>query len=627
MRNLLTIALAGLAGLAGCATARTFELPMTAPDLVSDGASDALVAYLGQPGADPSVCDLAVAGPHLAAIPDDAGRALASGLADGRIAPAAWRACTDAMLGHLDGDRAAAFLDPMAKAYRALLVDPRLDHDPRVGARLAALQSFYAERDAALHAHQPLTTKLVASLRTALDKDRLGATGQRFGRALLEAMAVEHGSFRGATVDALALDRLQAAGDDASLRLLSARLPEPSLRLDARRRVVRLAIARSPFPEVRADAATVEERVMKQGANPVSTAAHPPRDAAIHAPGPPRGVLVRQQPLAQRVTLLSWSDEPPSVIEPLALRESLQVDLEGISRPVTVCAPPSALDPSPCLSPGELTVQSPLAWRDGAGAVHLVEQLSSHDAVRMARAGERLRLPVAIAGKALTAIDWDLAFARPDDLVLQGAAGGGDGPRLEVKVDARDPRRWIYRIDAGGERYRAVIEREDVVKFHVVSKGGTGAPGEFGGNGMDGSDGSAASSCGGNGGSGGNGGPGGDGGSGGPGGRGGDVALTAVCSGAACGEVAAVLRGTVLSLGGDGGPGGSGGAGGRGGSGGAGASGCESTDSDGNATAGPSGSSGSSGSDGSSGANGPSGPPGAPGAVTLRIAPPPPNRS
>jgi len=50
-------------GLVGCAP--SFPRPMTAQELVRFDAGDALVAYLAQPDASPTVCDPRAAGPHV----------------------------------------------------------------------------------------------------------------------------------------------------------------------------------------------------------------------------------------------------------------------------------------------------------------------------------------------------------------------------------------------------------------------------------------------------------------------------------------------------------------------------------------------------------------------------------
>jgi hypothetical protein len=57
------------AGICGCA--QRFELPMTAAEAAAHGTGAALVAYLGQPDASASMCDLRGTGPHLFAVSPD----------------------------------------------------------------------------------------------------------------------------------------------------------------------------------------------------------------------------------------------------------------------------------------------------------------------------------------------------------------------------------------------------------------------------------------------------------------------------------------------------------------------------------------------------------------------------
>ncbi|HEX6839865.1 MAG TPA: hypothetical protein VF334_24990, partial [Polyangia bacterium] len=96
--RLVTLSALALVVAAGAGCAHTYALPMTAAELAADGSGDALVAYLGQRDASPTVCDLGAAGPHLAGLDDDDRAALVRGLVDGTIAPEPWRRCANALL-------------------------------------------------------------------------------------------------------------------------------------------------------------------------------------------------------------------------------------------------------------------------------------------------------------------------------------------------------------------------------------------------------------------------------------------------------------------------------------------------------------------------------------------------
>src|SRR6185369_6953110 len=120
---------------------------------------------------------------------------------------------------------------------------------------------------------------------------------------------------------------------------------------------------------------TVEETVMKHGSNPIALAEHAPLSGRIdQARVPMRGVLVRQQVWAQTATLLGYSGDRPgvSVLPELKLRGALVVEAEGVSHPVTLCAPSKRLDPTPCISVHDVRLLNPAAYLDKGGAFHFV---------------------------------------------------------------------------------------------------------------------------------------------------------------------------------------------------------------------------------------------------------------
>src|SRR5262249_33743788 len=164
-------------------------------------------------------------------------------------------------------------------------------------------------------------------------------------------------------------------------------LPDANLRQEARRRVIRLKIAESPFPEVRENPAAVEEVVMKLGAYPISPADYPPLRGAIDASRVPlRGVVGRQHLHEHAATLLGSAGDRPgvSVLPEVNLRGALTVELRGISRPVTLCRPAKDLDPSPCLVASDVKLENPMAYLDQDGAFHFVEHVAAHDAINLA---------------------------------------------------------------------------------------------------------------------------------------------------------------------------------------------------------------------------------------------------
>lgn len=597
--------------LGGCA--HRFQLPMTADALAAHDTGPALVTYLSQPDASPSVCNLHSRGPHLTGLDADKRSWLLRGLTDGAISPLVWQRCADALLRSAPAEAAASLLDTVGSSYRKLLRSSALEESPAIQRRLGAMHQLYLDRTIGVGGHAARDQALFSGLRRALAAHRLGPIATRFGEELIATVELERGSWAGRAVDTPMIDALYAAADEKTLRRFLTRLPQPELRDQSRRRVLRLHIAASPFAEVRDHAEQVEEIVMSQGIYRLSPADYPPvRGWLDRERLPMRGVLVRQHLVTQTATLLGYSSERPtrSVLPELQLRGGLLMELKGISRPVTLCGPRTALDPSPCIAVDDVTLDNPLVYLDADSAFHFVDQIPLRDAVALARQRERFRLPVHVGGRPLLTMDWSLSYERPADLIFTGTRPG-DEPSFTVDVDHADPARFLFQVTGPLGSFLAAVEQPDALDFHIISRG---APGYAGSSGSSGSGGSSGSECQ-NGGDGGNGGPGGPGGD---GGNGGNITVRLSCGDAPCSPAAALLPHIILSQGGPGGPGGSGGAGGAGGAGGSGRSPTTHIDSDGNTvTDDPGCSGGSSGSAGSSGSDGSPGASGRPGQVTF----------
>src|SRR6185503_19182329 len=162
---------------------------------------------------------------------------------------------------------------------------------------------------------------------------------------------------------------LAASKDEPTLRLFVDRLPTEDLRNEARRRIVRLHIAASTYPEVRANADDVEERVLIRGSNPIDLAKQAPTRGWLDEDHVPmRGVLVRQDLWNQTAKLLGYRNNAPplSILPDLQLRHALDVDVAGVSKPVTICAPKKELDPTPCIAPEDVRLGNPVAYLDKA---------------------------------------------------------------------------------------------------------------------------------------------------------------------------------------------------------------------------------------------------------------------
>jgi hypothetical protein len=493
---------------------------MTAAQVATFDSGAALVAYLGQPDASPTVCDPRAKGPHLRTFDGKTRTLLVRGLADGGIKPDLWRRCASVLLRGSPPEDAASLLDAIGRAHRKLLKASDFEKRPDLQDRVGVMQQLYLGRKNGIDGHLDMDKPMFDALRRALAAHRLGPASTRFGGELITAVDVEQGQWEGRAIDETAIDALFQARDEKTLLLFGDRLAKPDLREHSRRRVIRLHIAASPYPEVHAGATTVEEAVLKQGSFSLSPAEHRPVRGWLD-PGkmPIRGVLVRQHVWQQTATLLGYSGEPPtiSVLPELKLRGALMIEVEGISRPVTLCGPAQSLDPSPCISVHDVSIENPVAYLDKGGAFHFVDEIGMRDAVKLAEGRDSFLLPVSVSGQRLLAFDWRLSFERPEDLVLTGSQPGSDGPALNVVADNRDPARFVFTVSGAGKSYLAVVESQDLGAFHIASRGAEGFEGTTGSSGSSGTNGGECES-------------GGAGGDGGPGGAGGPVASAAMSS-------------------------------------------------------------------------------------------------
>lgn len=433
---------------------------------------------------------------------------------------------------------------------------------------------------------------------------------------------IQRGTLRGRPIDAALIHRLALEGDDASLALLARWLRPPALRDDAARRLVRLRIARSPFPEVRDEAAAVEETVLRLGVNPVALSLHAPRAARLD-------LAVRELAVEQRWTSASLrvrAGDAPEGTSEVPLRGALHVELAGLSRPVTLCAPGGALDPTPCVAAADVRSGAAIA-RVEDGVLRLATSLDPGEVAAWTREAS-LSIPLRIGdGPAVVALAGALRLSPPAALVLSPRAPGASGPDLRVSAVRTGDRIELAVADAG-VTYRALVERRDAGSVRIVSRGAAGAAGAAGASGSVGRSGTsgadascppfaAAAQPGGPGQAGGHGGAGGPGG---PGGGGGTIEVVVSAPPELRADTLDLLRAVVASEGGAGGAGGAGGSGGAGGRGGDGGSGATCSGDDGAAVRLPEAPDGAAGPDGAGGPDGAAGPGGAPGAVRLRVS-------
>lgn len=607
----------------GCAA--DFPRPMAAADVARVGSGEALVAYLRQGDASPAVCDLRSKGAHIPNFGRDAADALVDALQTGKIGPALGRTCIERALETGSPEVAAVLVDVVARAYHGIVTDGEFERAPSLQARAAALQTVYVDRPGGRDGHPRTVGPLFDDLRRRFFGGHFGPVGAGYVNELLGVVDLERGQYGGRPVDLATIDALAARGDEALLQRFADRLPFHDLAAQAERRVVRLRIAASPFPEIRAQAKAVEARVMRDGINRVSLDDQPVVRAWVD-PGklPARNVFVRQDLFHQTAAVFGYRGTGKlSVIPDLSLGGALWVDVAGLSRPITVCGAPRSHDPTPCLGGDDVSLENPLAESDRDGTFRFREKASEGEVVALTRTGNAFPLSIDVGGRRQVAFRWPIRYGRPSDLILSARAGRG--PALQVVVRHVNPALYVFSVSGDGRLYQAVIEKDDLATFHVVSRGAAGKPGVPGTSGMDGLPGlggtsaSCPSFAGNDGGRGGDGSPGGNGGPGGNGADGGDVVVQLQCGAAACpSEDVALFRRVVLSEGGPGGSGGAGGPGGRGGRGGSGGAGATCFDPTTNTSSSVSGGSdGPSGSDGAAGIAGPDGAPGRPGVVRI----------
>lgn len=549
-------------------------------------AGRALVHYLSRRGADPSVCEPQTLTRVDEALVDPFVEALAR--KEAPLPPGPWQACAVRLEGWLPAplrERLAADLSavvlrlakagaqPRLAAVRAVLLERRREPSESLQALNAALATLHAA---------PAAVAEVQALRELLDLD----LGRLAGQPLTE-------------------QRVTALDDEALLLRIEARAPTEPVRTAARRRVVRLHLARATLREVQEHLAEVEAAVFATGrwAQPVASLAPPVPQPALAVP-----VELRfSQDLAAQLAFPFVADGVDRRAPEVDLRPLLRFHV-GWSEPLPLCDPPAALSVMPCVDPLEVQLGSGFASLDADGVLHVLPKWAMEDAVDLTRAGLGLVVPLLLAGRPAQVLQLPLSAQPPDSFCFEGPPSER-GPAVNALVEPTAQALLVEAVEERGGRVRFVLPRH-TLGFEFGSCGGRGVQGSrgtAGANGASGSQGHAAScpsSPGGNGGAGGNGYAGGPGGPGGPGGDGGPVRVEYVCGGDCADE--ALVRAVFQSRGGQGGAGGPGGPGGQGGAGGMGGS-STSCYQDGKSSF------ASGGSQGPRGANGPQGPPGPPG--------------
>lgn len=238
------------------------------------------------------------------------------------------------------------------------------------------------------------------------------------------------------------------------------------------------------------------------------------------------GVLVRQtpgdNPPQTSVHLFKYRDTVRQIVSAIDLKDALHIEVDGLSRPVTLCSSESgtdSLEPTPCVSPKDVVIDHPLAKLHADGTLSLQEKLTVTQFLQLAKSKDGLVLPIRIGGKRWLNLSWNPYFQQPSSLVLTAQGEGTDGPTLWVLIDHRDISRFLISVVRKGDTRQILLDLSDAIGFQIVSQGAVGSQGLDGGNG----------------------------------GNGGRVYVEMICGDAECSHTRLVAQNIVRSLGGHGG--------------------------------------------------------------------------
>lgn len=205
------------------------------------------------------------------------------------------------------------------------------------------------------------------------------------------------------------------------------------------------------------------------------------------------GILVRQvpgyNPPQTSVHLFKYQDAARQIVPAIDLKGALHIEVEGLSRSVTLCSSESgtdSLEPTPCVSPKDVVIENPLAKLHADGTLSLLEKLTVTQFLQLAKSKDGLVVPIRIGGKRWLTLSWNPYFPPPSNLVLAAQEEGTDGPTLWVLIDHRDISRFLISVICQGKTRRILLDLADAIGFQIVSQGAVGSQGLDGGNGGNG---------------------------------------------------------------------------------------------------------------------------------------------
>ena len=488
----LTLTVLALAGCMPQARRHTnHALPLTAEAAARINTGDAVVSYLRQRDADPSICNPGGRAAHAALTTERDLEDVVDGVGRG-VHLEKWEACVQGLLDAVPPEVATVIVDRVLERYVERITYARLDDDPQIVAQIESVRRVYDERPNGRDASTETIDEVIVQLQE--HDDTTGAAGSIYRSRLVEVLYLERGLLPdGRPVAVADLDRMFQEGNEEPLLLYSRRMPDEGMRTEARRRLVQLRIQHSPYEELRAHAAQVENAVMQQGRFVVSPA-DAGRRVTFDAEGFAfRGLVVEQDVRAQAARLLSFreTEDNVSVVPSIDLRGHLLFHVSAFQRPITLCAAPDEFEVSPCIDASEAGLGVPFATLEENGSFRFAETIGIQNVLELAR-GDEFVLPILFRGQEVVQVRWDMRFRTTGPLILQPGYGM-PGPEVAVDVDALGPN-VVYTIGEGQPLY-AVLDHDNVGTFGVVAAGGDGAPGEPGAAGRPGQDGASGRSA------------------------------------------------------------------------------------------------------------------------------------
>jgi hypothetical protein len=432
-----------------------------------------LVQYLQLTSADPAACDtMRSDGLALRFIDGAVLRKLNRAFDAGLIPIDRWQACTLHMWRGMDPVVERSLQRALLTQLSDLVRHPDLGTDGHVRARGYAVLRVLTGRMSTTS----IATDRVAKLRAQVVSRTVDLGHSDRATTLLDrlkvALDLEAGLVDGAVLTA---KQIASTVDDRLLLTWAERSPNTTLRRLAGHRLVERRVETSAFASVRGSLAEVRERIAKYGHNPVSV------DAAVRStswsPGVDDAVMLRllQDYKKRRTKLIpSAIDETRTPDPSVDLRGSLEIVVEGLEKPITLCPSADPWDPTPCWPADRLALIHSVASLAPTGRIRFDRELSLDEVLKLGSDGDRLSAQV-VVGDVVQNIDLPIFFDSVPEMVHQGRASVV--AHMDVHVWELSHRRLLIEVGGVGARrvWRALVPMDDAA-FRIVSYGHVGEP-------------------------------------------------------------------------------------------------------------------------------------------------------